>query len=704
MLPTKLVFRGLHYTPVELIHLTLDPVFEGLAGTARVIDPSCGSGAFLVESFRRLVWRRTQNKPADRRTVRDVLYNQLYGIDVNPSALGIAAFSLYLAALELDEEPISRSTDFRFEKLVNRSLFEADAISALPVDIARGTFDAAVGNPPWTFVSKKTGQFKTLQKASGPPRPRRSPDQEFLAKACELVKEGSGRVGMIMKATPFFSKDSQAIEARNYFLERLSPVALVNLSSLRKEGLFPDATGPALVFFARCPLQERKDQTLVGSVPWTPAFRRNGIFQIGPADLHSVSLKRLLRNPALLKAAAFGTTRDMLLMERLRSSFHPLDDFLSEVGIAPLSSRGQGFKVEGPAQFETPKEYRSLKVLRAADYTPFRVNTDVLPSFTYRTLHRPRTVSIFRAPLLICPKASFAASPHPGRVSAAVSLSDVLYTQSFYGISFARSQTKWAYVLNAILNSSLATFQLVFGGATWGLERPTIEPNDLLSLRVPDLRRIDPVSLREVLFAERSASRNSKDRTRLEALDEAVFDLYQLDRDDRVVARDSFAKARAMIFDGRAKYEELVSAPSEEDLTLYAKEVVRTINAFLRTSGTRHLEGYIYRELSSESRFGAAGLTAVHFIMAAGAPRKEPMVHIGSGTEFAQFAKVLNTLGGDGSPPYLNERREMRIYGPSDVLIVKPAEIRYWTMTLGLSDADLILSDHWLPEQHAAVS
>lgn len=46
--------------PVELVHLTLDPVFEALPANARVIDPTCGSGAFLVGAFRRLVWKRTQ--------------------------------------------------------------------------------------------------------------------------------------------------------------------------------------------------------------------------------------------------------------------------------------------------------------------------------------------------------------------------------------------------------------------------------------------------------------------------------------------------------------------------------------------------------------------------------------------------------------------------------------------------------------------
>ena len=89
--------QGLHHTPVEIVHLVLDPVFEGLHNDALVLDPTCGSGAFLVESFRRLVWRKTRDGLASRQVVRQVLHTQLYGIEINRSALRIAAFSLYLA-------------------------------------------------------------------------------------------------------------------------------------------------------------------------------------------------------------------------------------------------------------------------------------------------------------------------------------------------------------------------------------------------------------------------------------------------------------------------------------------------------------------------------------------------------------------------------------------------------------------------------
>ncbi|WP_315828383.1 MULTISPECIES: N-6 DNA methylase [unclassified Bradyrhizobium] len=128
--------QGLHYTPIEVVHLTLDPVMEGVSGSGRVIDPACGSGAFLVEAFRRLVWKSGLSGPVSRQQVRNVLYNQLFGIDINRSALGIAAFSLYLAALEFDSEPIAAVEDLRFNRLIGETLFEADTVdSELPAAV-----------------------------------------------------------------------------------------------------------------------------------------------------------------------------------------------------------------------------------------------------------------------------------------------------------------------------------------------------------------------------------------------------------------------------------------------------------------------------------------------------------------------------------------------------------------------------------------
>jgi hypothetical protein len=699
----KARLQGLHYTPIELVHLTLDPVFEDLPATARVIDPTCGSGAFLVEAFRRLVWKRCGNKQATRAIVRHILYHQLFGIDINPSALGIAAFSLYLAALEFDEEPIADVADLKFDRLIGDTLFRADTLEeSLPlIPLLSKPFDAVIGNPPWTFDKSKKAKPREKNGVRSP-RPRRSPDWEFLEVAATFAGE-TGRIGMVMKASPFFSTDDHAIEARAALLSRVKPAALVNLSALRKEHLFPDATGPALLFFARCSLMPASDQLLVGSMPWTPDFVRNGLFHVGTSELQTIPLKRVLRTPTMLKAATFGTIRDSWLIERLAREFSTFEEILNWAGIVPEEGRGQGYQVEGNPNIP-PRHFYRLKTLTPKEYTPFRVDTSKLRQFAKTTLHRIRHESIYRGPLLLCPKASFNSGVEKGRYSAAIVDHDLLYTESFYGISFADHASQIAPVLCGILNSCVTTFQLAYGGGGWGLERSTVEPKDLLSLRIPDLQKADASILRRIVEAE-SAAAADPSFDRLRTLDVAVAELYEFDRHELVLARESIERARMLIFEGRSLRQTFTKPPGREPLRAYAATVAGVINGYLQTRGARHLESAVYSRPLIGANWvddGGGGLTAVRFRMGSGAPPREPAIGAGEDVELGALAQQLNGWMKTDIPPYLNQRRNLRLYLGDSLFFVKPSEVRYWTLTAGLNDADIILADHWLKASHAA--
>lgn len=130
--------------------------------------------------------------------------------------------------------------------------------------------------------------------------------------------------------------------------------------------------------------------------------------------------------------------------------------------------------------------------------------------------------------------------------------SDARYSENFTGISFHNSDGTLAYVLSEVLNSSLVALQLAMSGPTWGLDRPTVLPHDLMSLRVPVFGRSDPRLLKAVAAAEAFAAADPDDPARLARLDEAVSDLYELEPDERVLARDSVARVR--YFDLREPY------------------------------------------------------------------------------------------------------------------------------------------------------
>ncbi len=84
-----------------ILDRTLDPALEtfGLAAT-KLIDPTCGSGHFLLGAFDRL-WRRWQEaEPAtSERVLVQRALDAVWGVDLNPFAAAIARFRLLLAAL-----------------------------------------------------------------------------------------------------------------------------------------------------------------------------------------------------------------------------------------------------------------------------------------------------------------------------------------------------------------------------------------------------------------------------------------------------------------------------------------------------------------------------------------------------------------------------------------------------------------------------
>ena len=67
----------------------------------RMIDPACGSGHFLLGSFRRILDRWQRNEPGAN--IRDLVQRTLdsiHGVDINPYAVAIARFRLLLVAMK----------------------------------------------------------------------------------------------------------------------------------------------------------------------------------------------------------------------------------------------------------------------------------------------------------------------------------------------------------------------------------------------------------------------------------------------------------------------------------------------------------------------------------------------------------------------------------------------------------------------------
>lgn len=163
---------GAFYTPRHLAEMTVEEVcgdFTTLLDK-RFLDPSCGSGIFLVTAFNRMAdeWRaRNPDLAADNDVkfaeLTRLLKENLCGIDLNPTACRIACFSLYVALLDqLEPRYLRGYQNLRSKylpKLLGKPGVEAESPQPttilegdffdIPTDKDARRFDVVLGNPPW---------------------------------------------------------------------------------------------------------------------------------------------------------------------------------------------------------------------------------------------------------------------------------------------------------------------------------------------------------------------------------------------------------------------------------------------------------------------------------------------------------------------------------------------------------------------------
>ncbi len=126
-----------YYTPIPVVNFMLSEMDERLPlkRGMRVLDPACGSGAFLVKSYRRLIEREftaTGSRPTPQQ-LRDLLEGHIFGVDNDQDACRVTELSLVLTLLDYvdvpDLLPTSSATDhsdFRLPTLSDTNIFHTN--------------------------------------------------------------------------------------------------------------------------------------------------------------------------------------------------------------------------------------------------------------------------------------------------------------------------------------------------------------------------------------------------------------------------------------------------------------------------------------------------------------------------------------------------------------------------------------------------
>lgn len=256
---------GVYYTPEYVVRYVVgQTVGEMIRGktpedvsTMRFADIACGSGSFLLGVYDELLRHHASyyNEPQNRKKAlkagcvenadgslrlsltqrKDVLLNNIYGVDLDAQAVEVAQLSLFLKLLEEETTASAKSYQLHFRETMlpslarnvvhgnsligwdviegklfedeeERKLYPLDFAQAFPEVMKKGGFSGIVGNPPYVriqgFPRKQIEYFsRHYQAAKG----NYDLYVNFVERAYDLLRP-DGKVGLIVP-NKFFKTD-----------------------------------------------------------------------------------------------------------------------------------------------------------------------------------------------------------------------------------------------------------------------------------------------------------------------------------------------------------------------------------------------------------------------------------------------------------------------------------------------------------------
>ncbi|MBK8805509.1 MAG: N-6 DNA methylase [Bacteroidales bacterium] len=701
---------GTYYTPPSLVEFILNeklPVSKNETDyNVKILDPACGSGIFLVESFKRLVKRyeNSHNKKLnDFNRLKKLLTDTIFGVELHPQAIKVAAFSLYLALVDnLDPKTIWQNKEHRLPNLINnpadkslkvqgKNLFCRDTILENK-EIEGINFDLVVGNPPFgtTDLSESIREYCDKNDFA------KEMVLPFLHKATQFAPKGE--IALIFNTKVLTNTGGTYQNFRYWLFNKCYVEKVYNFSILRNAKknfggqLFGDATGPiSIVFFKKEQPQEPSDK-IVYYAPKT--YIKSNIIE--GLCIDSTDVKYLPREECqkpdtkIWKIAMWGGMGDWELVTSLKGrnigNLLSQKEFIHGLGLQFLDKS----TIKPLIDNVVPKEYVKPQSIERFNTSVFSKLNDGLTDDSkiiyanyYKTIkdnlpevnvfRRLGTKGAYKAPHILI-KEGLA----NWEICASFINKDCSFNSKVIGIHHPDSQLLKGLV--CYFNSKFALYYIFITSASIGIEREEIKPNELNNL--PQFLELEDFHKLAQLYDEYIVDNYFTREQNIEILEQKINEfifkkLFSLIKTDNSIILDFISYTLPLL---KKDIVAISLHPNANNIVKYSETIVEKLNDFLDGQGV-----YANATVYNINRF-----TPLMMIKISHEEVKKDVFD--SGENVDAELKQLDQYLWDESAKSIYFRKKLNYKRGNDIYIIRPNQRRFWSQSMAMEDAsELIL-------------
>jgi len=447
------------YTPLFLVDYilnnTLDKKLKNNT-SCKVLDPSCGSGVFLVESLRRIIDKNLELKskltPND---LKEILTSNIYGIDIDKDAIQMTILSIQLTLFDyLDIKEIKH---FKMPQLLNKNFFNDDFFNLDGLFNSLNDFDLIVGNPPWGSKQKSHIEYCKEKKLH---ISNKQIAQSFLLRVNDFMNESTD-VALIVTSKILYNFND--LKFRKYFLKNFNLTEVLEFSSIRRE-IFNNAIGPGSILFYNSNMANCGDIKHISLKPNKLFYLLSSVV-IQKSDIKYISQKDLYNHDWVWKVLVYGNTLDFQLINRLHSKKN-IGYYFKKYGFSPSRGICIGNKTEDATKYF---EYDFLDVKHRM-LQRYHIDESHVEKWSIEKVERPRKEEVFTPPYVLFKQIL----TQNLECVATYSEKQWVFTNSVISINGKNADEKLLKSILGFLNSKLFSYLSLLTFSTIGIEREII--------------------------------------------------------------------------------------------------------------------------------------------------------------------------------------------------------------------------------------